>query len=401
VDAAKDDVHLLRLCSVFEIARGVSSSRGYDAVGGLQIHAARLTAAMDRRGLRQTVLTAYRPGAPRIEHLGMRTRLIRVGAPIRRFRQLYAIAALHEIKKIAKVDLVHVHLGEDLAISPLGLLAASRTRAPLVATVHCSLANTVAPHDARSALLRVVGGPLQSSLLQRASAILVLSRRIAEAIVDLGIEPSRVRMIPVGIDLPGSEPTPRPQAMQGRRWVVYAGRLVPEKGVRELVRAFEMVSVPDAGLLVVGDGSHKRSLEDAARRTCGDRVRFVGPKPHSEVRAYLRHADVVVMPSRYEERGRVLLEAMAEGTPVVGSRTGGILDTIQDGENGLLVGPGDSEGLARAIDRVLADDRFAASIGQAGKITASKHGVSALADATLAAYRDTLGHRFPREVSVR
>ena len=349
-------MHVLRLCSVYETAPEAVSARGYDAVGGLQIHAARLTEALDDRGVRQTVVTAYRPRAPRTEHPGIRSHLIRVGVPVRRFRQLYGAAAI-EVGRVTGVDLVHVHLGEDLAIAPLARWAASRADVPLVATVHCSLRHTAAPHDVRSALLRVVGGPVQSWLLRRASAVLVLNGPVADAVVRGGVDRWRVRGVPLGIELEETRPLRRPDAMDDRRWVVYAGRLVPEKGVRELIQAFGTISSADAGLLVVGDGPDRRVLERAARRAAEDRVRFVGAVPHAHVRAYLHHAELVVLPSRYEERGRVLLEAMAEGRPVVATRTGGIPDTVHHGENGLLVAPGDVDGLAEAIDRLSATAR--------------------------------------------
>jgi glycosyltransferase involved in cell wall biosynthesis len=105
---------------------------------------------------------------------------------------------------------------------------------------------------------------------------------------------------------------------------VYAGRLVREKGVQELIAAFGTLATPDAALVIVGDGADRATLEAAARRVAsGHRIRFVGTVPHDRIGAFLQQADVVVLPSWYEERGRVLLEAMAVGTPVVATRTGG------------------------------------------------------------------------------
>jgi alpha-maltose-1-phosphate synthase len=108
-----------------------------------------------------------------------------------------------------------------------------------------------------------------------------------------------------------------------------------------------------------------------------------------------------VLPSWYEERGRVLLEAMAVGTPVVATRTGGIPATVQDGVTGLLVPPRDPRRLAAAIDRVLGDEGLAASMAAAGRAAASEHGIEALADATLATYDTVLGRvaeRRPRDI---
>ena len=391
--APEDDVRVLRLCSVYEAPpEAFRRSVGFDAIGGMQVHTARLTEALDARGVGQTVITAYRPGAERVQLAGVRSRVVRVGLPIRRFRQLYGLAAVREIAASGRVDLVHVHLGEDLAIVPLARWAASRARVPLVATVHCSLGHTLVGHDARSSVLRVVGGPVQSSLLRSADALLVLSDRITDELVASGVPGARIRVVPLGIRLDTDRPPARPESMDARRSIVYAGRLVREKGVRELVAAFGALAAADAGLVIVGDGPDRAALESAARGLAsGHRIRFVGAVAHTRIGAYLRHADLVVLPSWYEERGRVLLEAMAVGTPVVATRTGGIPATVQDGLNGLLVAPRDPRRLAAAIDRVLGDEGLAASLAAAGRAVASEHGIEALADATFAAYAEVRG----------
>ncbi len=298
-------MRILRLCSVYGVA-GVppASVGGFDAVGGTQVHTDRLTNELDARGIDQVVVTAYRPGSPRVEHLSTRTRVVRTGVPIRRFRQLYGIGALVQVARIARVDLVHAHLGEDLAVIPLARWAASRFGAGLVATVHCSLQHTLGVHDARSAMLRRLGGPMQHRLLREADLILVLSERLAERLVASGIADQSVRRIPLGVDLVGRSDA-RPPAMDARRWVVFAGRLVSEKGVWDLLEAFEQVSTDDVGLLLLGDGPERRSFEAAVRqRHMTGRVRFVGAVPHGEVAAYLRHAELAVLPSWFEERGQ-------------------------------------------------------------------------------------------------
>ena len=392
----------MRLCSVYEVPpETLTRSAGYDAVGGMQVHTSRLTEALDARGVYQVVITSYRPGAPRVQQLSVRSRVVRVGFPVRRLRQLYGVAAFPEVARSGRPNVVHVHLGEDLAIMPLARWAAWRAGAPLVATVHCSLRHTLIEHDARSTVLRTIGGPMQSRLLRSADAVLVLSERLADRLVASGVQRSRVRVVPLGIEIDPDRPLPRPPPMHGRSWVVYAGRLVREKGVRDLVAAFGTVAASDVGLLIVGDGPDRGALESYAHSLArSEHVRFVGAVPHDEVRAFLRHAAVVVTPSWFEERGRVLLEAMALGRPVVATRAGGIPATVRDGVNGLLVPPKDPVRLAAAIKHVLADETRATSMGAAGRAAASGHGMGALADATLATYEAVLG-RLPKQGPLR
>ena len=386
---------MLRLCSVFEAPKAsLARSRTFDVVGGMQVHTARLTAALDDLGIDQTVISAFRPGAPRSERIGRRATVVRVGLPTRSLRQLYGVASIPEILRPGRPDVVHAHVGEDLAIAPLARWAAARAGAPIVVTVHCSLRNTVVPHDLRSAIFRAVGGPIQDRLLRAAGMVLVLTQPTAELLAGAGVPPERIRVVPLGIDLDASDRAPRPAVMDHRPWVVYAGRLVREKGVRDLVEAIGRL--PGVGLLVVGDGPDRPALEEAAARFgMADRIRFVGAVGNADVQPFLRHADVVVLPSWFEERGRVLVEAMAAGTAVIAARSAGAPETVRDGVDGLVVPPRAPEALAAAIERLLADERLAATLSAGGRTTAATQPLSALTSETLDAYRTVLAERGP------
>jgi glycogen(starch) synthase len=147
-------------------------------------------------------------------------------------------------------------------------------------------------------------------------------------------------------------------------------------------------------VLLVGDGPERPALErDVGRLGLGDRVRFLGFVPHDLVPAVLTHADVLVLPSLYEELGTVLLEAMWVGLPIVASRTGGIPDVIEDGINGLLVPPGDPRVLAGAIDRLLGSPDLARRLAEAARQGAKQYDWEVLAERILNVYRElTVGH---------
>jgi hypothetical protein len=116
-------IRVLRLCSVFEPPPSALANKGvkFDPVGGMQNHTAELTRALDRRGILQTVLTTCPPTAPRFQRLGDHARVMRVGLPVRLFRQLYGPqAAIIAPILAARADVVHVHFGEDLAVLPVG-----------------------------------------------------------------------------------------------------------------------------------------------------------------------------------------------------------------------------------------------------------------------------------------
>jgi len=144
-------------------------------------------------------------------------------------------------------------------------------------------------------------------------------------------------------------------------------RLEPEKGHPTLLQAWPAVlrAVPNAALLVVGEGSRYAELERlAASLRIAHRVVFTGRR--DDVPSVTAALDVAVLPSYREAQGLSILEAMALSRPVVASRVGGIPEVIEDGVSGLLVPPRDPEALAGAIIRLLKDHPYADMIGRAG-----------------------------------
>src|SRR5215216_2167108 len=356
----------------------------------MQNHTAELTRALDRHGIVQTVLTTRPPTAPYFQRLGDHSRVIRVGLPLRCFRQLYAPQAAIIAPILAlRADLVHVHLGEDLAVIPLGAAVARLHHLPLVLTVHTSLHHTLAVSDLRSALLKTLGGPIERWGEHWAEAVLVITPRLHRLLVSDGVDENRLHPIPPGVNPSLFEgPFEDPFADIRRPRVLFVGRLAPQKGVGTLVEAAGLLKDPSAQVLLVGDGPERPKLEREAKRIgVGDRVRFLGFFAHDRLPAVLAHADLLVLPSLYEELGTVLLEAMQAALPIVASRTGGIPDVIEDGVNGMLVLPGEPEALARAIDRFLADQDLARRLSEGAQEGGKDYDWEVLAERVLAVYQ--------------
>ena len=145
------------------------------------------------------------------------------------------------------------------------------------------------------------------------------------------------------------------------------GRLELEKGHPTLLEAWPIVlrSVPEAYLLIVGEGSRLDALHDIAREMrILHRVVFTGRR--DDIPAVTAAFDVAVLPSYREAQGLTILEAMALSRPVVASNVGGIPEMIQDGVTGLLVPPHDPPALAGAIVTLLQDHQLADTLGRAG-----------------------------------
>jgi glycogen synthase len=159
-----------------------------------------------------------------------------------------------------------------------------------------------------------------------------------------------------------------------------------------------MSTMPGAALVLLGDGPERADLLALATDLrLDDRVHLPGSVPRGSVPAHLAHADVAVMPSRYEEAGRGIVEAMAAGTPVVASGVGGIPAIVRAGVNGLLVPPDDPAALASAIDRVISQPTFARTLVAQGRVTASTHEIDRLVDHVMHTY-DFLVRSGPREI---
>jgi glycosyltransferase involved in cell wall biosynthesis len=153
---------------------------------------------------------------------------------------------------------------------------------------------------------------------------------------------------------------------EDRRRVVFAGRIVPPKGVSVLIEAAREV---DGEFVICGEGWELERLRaSAARLGIADRVHFRGWLAPEELARELAEASVVVLPSVWPEPfGLVGIEALSAGRPVVASATGGVEDWLDDGVSGLLAIPGDASDLAGKLTELLADPLRQGVMGQAGR----------------------------------
>lgn len=181
-----------------------------------------------------------------------------------------------------------------------------------------------------------------------------------------------VRVIPTGLEEAAFDPGDpgRGRALAGApRYLLYVGRLQEEKRLDDLVRA--LAALPDKELSAVlagpdvGAGAALRSL--ASSLSLGPRVRFMGPVTEESKRDLLAGCEAFVLPSSYESQGVVLMEAWAQGRPVIATRVGGVVHLVADGADGLLVQVGDTHQLSAAVERLVADPEYAARLGRAGQ----------------------------------
>jgi len=183
---------------------------------------------------------------------------------------------------------------------------------------------------------------------------------------------------------------PRPGQM------LYAGRIIPRKGVLQLVRAVAAMPESLQPKLVVAGALTDRSYEKVVRKAIRDankehRFEFKGLLGESQLLREFETAQTLVLPSFQETAPMVIQQAMAAGMPVVASRICGIPYQIQEGLSGFMVEPGDVEGLRAQLVKLLEDPALAARLGNNARATArTSYVASAVAQATVNAYRKTL-----------
>lgn len=189
-----------------------------------------------------------------------------------------------------------------------------------------------------------------------------------------------------------SVPTPTPLAQRGsERLLLYVGRLMPWKGVDTAIAALE--HIPNAVLLIAGDGEECASLEQLARRLgLRERVRFLGMLPRAELPALYRSVDLLLATSFASETfGISLVEAQACGLPVVATRFGGFPEVVEEGRTGLLVPPRNPRALAEAATTLLDDPLRREEMGSAAAAWATQFTWPAVVDRVEDVYRQVLG----------
>lgn len=201
--------------------------------------------------------------------------------------------------------------------------------------------------------------------------ITAISSFLVARVESLGFPTEKITITPNGLDF--SEVDESISYVSGR--VVNMGRLSWEKGQDYLLRAWPKVAklVPDAKLYIYGEGKEEVKLREIMiKEEIGDSVYIKKMMPHPEFMRELKKAEVFVAPSLAEGLGNVFFEAQACGVPPIGTRVGGIPDIIEDGVNGLLIEPKNSEQIAEAIIKLLTDKKLRERLAQKGLETSAK-----------------------------
>jgi glycosyltransferase involved in cell wall biosynthesis len=275
------------------------------------------------------------------------------------------------------VDIVHAHTAHAVA---LAAMAARRT-------------------PARMVLTRRTGFPLRSNPFtrwkyRRASAMIAISERVKQALVEGGMSAAMIDVIPSGVPMErGVAPASRAElgVPEDAPLVVMVGALTREKDPVTFVRAVAVAREQVSGLraLLVGDGPLRRAVESEIERLgISDTLRLTGHRTDAD--AIIAAADIVALSSVEEGLGSVLLDAMAFGKPVVATDAGGIPEAVAHDVTGLIVPAGDAAAMGAAIARVAADGELAARLSAGAGERAPRYSMNDVVARTTALYERVL-----------
>jgi glycosyltransferase involved in cell wall biosynthesis len=348
-------------------------------IGGAEQHLLALLPALRERGVDARLLSLDAGGdADRfhraLDEAGVPWRSVPCGldaSPLLAARVIGAVRA-------DRPDLLHTHMVHG---DVYGSIAAHVLRTPFVSSRH---------NDDRYLL-----GPFRHvdrTFMHGVRRVIAISDAVRAFLEGAGLPRERLVTIHYGLDAtpqPSSE-TP-PDLPPGAPLVLAIGRLIAQKDHATLLRAFARVraDVPNARLAILGWGpleGETRAL--AAKLGLADSVTIPG---RVEPRDWLARAAVFAHTPRWEGFGIVLLEAMLSSLPIVATRASAVPEIVADGQTGVLVEPGDDEGVARALVELLGDEDRRRAYGEAGRRRAREEfSVARMADDTVSVYRDAL-----------
>ncbi|MFZ2639493.1 MAG: glycosyltransferase family 4 protein [Verrucomicrobiia bacterium] len=311
------------------------------------------------------------------------------------FFSIESYRRVREICQRERPDVAHVH-NVFFLLSPSVYYALDREGVPMVQTFHnfrflcpnaifhsggglcerCLAGNYLHAvahrcyHDSRTQSLALAASlawhRYGGHWWDRIDAFIALSQFSRQKLIEGGLPEDRMFLKPHFLDSASAPP------FVNGDYVVVMGRLHPEKDVQTAVEAFQ--HLPDLQLLVLGDGPLMEPLKALAQRLGLRNVEFRGFVGGTERFEILRHAKLLVLPSRvYENFSVSVLEAYAMGKPVVASRIGAIAEMVEEGVTGLLFEPGQSADLARKIRQLVEQPEHVIELGRAARAHFERH----------------------------
>lgn len=382
-------------------------------VGGPALHVSYLSRELDRIGY-ETTLVAGRIGGAEgsmeyvAEELGVEPVYVsELQREISPFHDAVAARRLLQIIREVRPDVLHTHTAKAGAVGRLAARMAGDARPKAVV------------HTFHGHVLRGYFGPAKTEAFRRlerwlargSDALVAVSPEVRDDLVALGVAPAeKIAVVRLGLDFEsrlaataGSrERLRRELSIPDHAFVVsWLGRMTEIKRADDLLHAFAVLAddLPDAHILVVGDGPLRSGLEELSRALgIAERTHFTGFR--EDVGVIYAASDAVALTSANEGTPVSVIEAQAAGLPVVSTDVGGVRDVVADGASGFVVDRGDVAAVADRLARLAGDRDLAARLGAAGRDRAlARYGVPRLVGDVDRLYRELLEQAVPRPLT--
>ena len=391
-----------RRIAVISMHTSPTASLGQNGNGGLNVYVREVATAFSDRGIATDIFTRRQtPDDPSIERLAANSRVIYL--PAGRGLDKYSLydqvpgfaARIAEFAEREGInyDLLFSHYWLSGEVACLLRPEFASAWAHIAHTLGLVKNETLAVGARPEPELRI---RVEGEIAQQADLLIASTADESSELVNAyGADPSRVFVVPPGVDLSMFQPIDRDEARRKigygpGRMLVFVGRLERLKGVEVAIRALALLrdsNHDDLRLLILGEDSRDADESETDRLKAvtaelgvRDRVDFLGSVAHHELPFFYAASDVCVMPSYSESFGLVGLEAQACGRPVVGSDVTGLRSVVRDGVSGYLVGGHDPAAYAERIGRLLDNPELAQQMGLRGRLLAQRFSWTRTAD---------------------
>lgn len=271
---------------------------------------------------------------------------------------LSQLCAVIHLLRNRKIDIIHAHWSFPQGIIATLAIMLTRSNAKLVCTLHGSDLHF------RKNIFRM----MHRFVFKKSTAITVVSHSLCDLAVEIGAEPSKLTVIPMGLN--AQKTFTLDGVTQQRANLLFVGRLIKSKGVSILLKAMAIITqtYPEQKLIIVGDGVERETLESLVKLLhISNNVMFAGAKPHNQLPDFYKQASIFVSPTLSEGFGLTLAEALACGCAVVVSDLPAVQDIIENQKTGLVFEVGNVEALAQCIVNLLSDEALRNMLANQGR----------------------------------
>jgi len=336
----------------------------YPVIGGSEIQAYRLSERLSHMGHKVCVATRKQPKIYR-SRIHQKVRVYRLSAYGKnKWASLVFLSRLFLflIRNRIHHDIIHCHLATSTAIG--GMWAGVLTKTPVL----IKLGSSGKTGDIQRSLATSLGRMKIRMLKKGPCHFVATSREILQELIDIGVSPHRIHLIPNGVDtqlFAPADPATKKLKKKGlgfedKHLALYMGRFEPHKNILLLIDAWSKLREKHKNwrLWIIGSGTLDEAIKKRISKEKMDRrISIFPPVPPEKVKDYLQSGDLFIQPSKFEGLSNALLEAMACGLPIIASKIQVHQDIIKDRLTGRLFNPEDVNELVQCLENALESEK--------------------------------------------